>query len=95
MFGPKSYRWEFEAMDDWTAMRFLNVLQMFEINPVDFAIVMPHEGISFMTFWCTKKMRERVEYVYRRYMKLPIYYIDPDSYQSNQEKIRRDRYLIS
>lgn len=70
------------------------VLDSFRITPEEVVRCNPWEGNSYISFWCTKKQRLKIEYVYRRYMSLPVIRIDADEYLNNQEKFSRDNYYI-
>ena len=94
MYGPKTYRYEFEAKDRHYAYEFMKVLNAFGIIAEDFDIVPPYAGVNFAIFWCTKKQRTRIEYVYRRLLGLNKRSIVPDEYLGNQEKARTEGYYI-
>lgn len=94
MYGPKTHKYEFESNDEWVAYMFLDMLTAFNISPEYLEIRPPHIGSNYISFWCTPKTRERIEYCYRRYIRLPKILINADSYQQNMLKMRRDRYAI-
>lgn len=86
---------DFESKDQCMGMKFIDVLQIFDIVPVDYAITVGPDG-SWVRFCTTKKVRTQIEYVYRRFMNLDKteYLLDLDEYQNRQERFEEEGYAI-
>lgn len=94
MYGPRIHHYEFEGRSSWETGHFEQVLEAFRINPEEVVRRAPWEGNCYISFWCTKKVRQRIEYVYRRLMSLPVIMLNTDEYLNNQEKFYKDGYYI-
>lgn len=94
MFGPRIYKYEFEGYSGWESGHMEQVLECFHIDPEEVIRRPPWEGNDYISFWCTEKVRKKIEYVYRRLMNLPVIRINTDEYLNNQEKFSRDKYYI-
>ena len=86
--------WDFEASDFWIYQRFLKVLSMFNILPLE-QYAVPYDDNHSCRFCSTKKERLRIEYVFRRMISLDRRYLmDLDSYQNRAKLYREERYAI-
>lgn len=85
--------WDFETSDLWLYTKFLKILKVFGITPLE-----EYEcayDTSSCRFCCTTKERLRIEYVFRRLIGLDRrYLIDLDSYQNRCELYREEKYAI-
>ena len=60
--------WEFETNEGYVADIFLQVLECFCINPYD-TYIPSYLDFSQIHFRATKKKREQIEYVFKRFIK--------------------------
>lgn len=91
---PRTSTYDYESPDQMMAIIFCKILDLKGISYKE-EIVPSIIGSSYVKFWCTKKERIMIEYIYRRYFRLDkLYLINLSNYQSNSHKLRRDKYAI-
>ena len=66
--NPLERSWEFETNEGYLADMFLQVINCFEISPYD-TYIPSYLDFSQVHFRTTRKKREQIEYVFKRYTK--------------------------
>ena len=85
--------WDFETSDSFLYHRFVRVLNILQITPLEeYTDSIDCCGCKFC---CTKQERLQIEYVFRRMISLDTKYLmDLDSYQNRAVLYREERYAI-
>lgn len=66
-------KWEFEAKEGYMADAFLQVLDVFGIEPED-SYIPSYLDFSQIEFRATKDRKDQIRYVYEKYIKRKDYY---------------------
>ena len=85
---------EFESREYTVAIAFEKICHNMHIPIVDSDILPTYVDHSNIKFLASKKDRERIEYVLRRYLNQKPLYLNSDEYQGNQRKLMEDYYAI-
>ena len=73
--NPLDKKWEFETNEGYLADEFLQILEVFHIAPEDIYIP-SFLDMSQIEFRTTKKRREQIEYVFRRFINIDHFRIN-------------------
>ena len=92
--NPCSKIYDFETFDDYIYNKFLLILELFDIIPLDTHDAIG-DGSKTCKFCTTPHIRTQIECVLRRAIKLePLYLLNQDSYQNRAVRYREERYAI-
>lgn len=66
--NPLTKKFEFETGQGYLADKFLIILEVFNIYPED-VYIPSFLDMSNIEFWTTKKKKDQIEYVFKRFIK--------------------------
>ena len=67
VLNPLTKKWEFETSQGYLADAFLQVLEVFRLDPED-VYIPSFLDMSNIEFWATRSQKEQIDYVFRRYI---------------------------
>ena len=95
--NPRKKWWDAEFIGSWHATMFVRVVKVFDKEPVLVTDIVPeYEGTSRIKFKATKEEKDKIEYIYRRFIGLtPRYSENIESYRrTNRKRVMEERYEI-